>query len=65
MLIKEACKLLDVSPATLRKWEKAGLIHFKRRALGWRIIGEEMIPQIQQIIKERNREKGREGSSPE
>lgn len=55
MKIGDVCKLLDISRATLRRWEKVGLIHFERRTLGSRIIEEAMIPQIQKIIKERNK----------
>jgi excisionase family DNA binding protein len=57
MKMNEACKVLGVAPDTLRRWEKEGLIHFERTPLGYRIFKEEMIPQLQQIIKERTREK--------
>jgi len=57
MKISEACRLLGIVPDTLRRWEKMGLIHFARSPLGDRIFKDEMIPQVQQIIKERNREK--------
>ena len=61
MKMSDACKLLGITSDTLRNWDKMGLIHFDRTPLGDRIFREEMIPQIQQLIKERNRGKKRGG----
>ncbi len=43
---KEAAKLLDISPDTLRNWEMNGLLNVKRRANGYRVYTG---PDIQRL----------------
>jgi excisionase family DNA binding protein len=63
MRISEACRLLGVSPETIRKWEREGLIRPERTALGQRFFTEESLLEIKKVIKRRIKEKVRKGLS--
>lgn len=51
MNVSEAAKEIGVVPATIRNWEKAGLIRIRRRANGYRYFDAADIEQLRQIKK--------------
>jgi DNA-binding transcriptional MerR regulator len=57
MKIGELAKHFEISPQTLRCWEKAGLITSKRTPLGHRVFTPENILEIQKLIKARSLER--------
>lgn len=64
MKIGELAKQLEISPQTLRCWEKDGLITLNRTPLGHRVFTPENISKIQKIIKARSLERRKAESRP-
>ena len=56
MSIGEAAKAVGVVPATIRNWEKAGLIQPHRRSNGYRYFTPEDIELLKQVKKKLNEE---------
>ena len=50
LTISEASKVLDVSPDTIRRWDKKGLIKAIRSKLNYRLFNIEELKRISQKI---------------
>jgi DNA-binding transcriptional MerR regulator len=59
MKIRQAAAALGISPDTLRRWEREGLINSERTPLGDRIFTPEKIAEIQQVIRSKSMERGK------